>query len=407
MKCLLVLLLTAVPASAQDFTYRGFGQLQSAIYPQATPQDDGRVAVEALFRIEPAYRATDWLTVSGSIDARIDTIDQVERAWRVDVRDRGLLRSPLSVRDARATLRKGSLTANVGKQFIRWGKADILNPTDRFAPRDFLEVTDDEFLAVIGARAQYERGPHSLDLVLVPTFTPSRTPLIGRRWAPLQRQTSGMTEFRDRDPVLPDRSQYGARWNVLAPGFEFSLSYFDGFNHLPQFAAFPLSGEPVIALQRTYAPLRMAGADAAVPLRWFTMKGEIASLVTTSRTADDVVVYVVQLERQSGELSLVAGYAGEIVTKSRSQLDFAPDRGLTRAFLGRAGYTLNVTSDISFEAAVRQNLDGVWIKAQYSEAIGAHWRATIAGVAIGGDERDFIGQYRRNSHVLATLRYSF
>ena len=37
----------------------------------------------------------------------------------------------------------------------------------------------------------------------------------------------------------------------------------------------PLSGQPLIALRRTYAPLRMAGADAAVPLRWFTVKGEI------------------------------------------------------------------------------------------------------------------------------------
>jgi hypothetical protein len=268
-------------------------------------------------------------------------------------------------------------------------------------------VTDDEFLAVMGARGQYERGPHSIDVVWVPTFTPSRTPLAGRRWVPLQPQTFGTTGFIDLDSVFPGRSQYGARWNVLGPGFEFSLSYFDGFNHLPQFTAFPLSSRPVVALRRTYAPLRMVGADAAVPLRWLTLKGELASLRTTSRTADDVVVYVVQLERQSGELSLVAGYAGEIVTERRSQLDFAPDRGLTRAFLGRAGYNIDATSEVSFEAAVRQNLDGVWIKGQYSKAVGAHWRATFAGAGIGGRDRDFIGQYRRNSHVLLTARYSF
>jgi hypothetical protein len=406
-RALLLLLLFATSASAQEFTYRGFGQIQSTVYPQTTPQDDEQVAIDALFRIEPAYRPADWLTLSGSFDARLDTIEQVERTWRVDVRDRGLQRPALSLRDARATLRKRTLSVDLGKQFVRWGKADILNPTDRFAPRDFLEVTDDEFLAVIGARGQYERGPHSIDLVWVPTFTPSRTPLIGGRWAPLQPETLGSTGFVDLDPQFPGRSQYGARWNVLGPGFEFSLSYFDGFNHLPQFTPFPLSSRPLIALQRTYAPLRMGGADAAVPLRWFTVKGEMAALFTTSDEADDVVVYVVQLERQSGELSLVAGYAGEIVTERRSTFDFAPDRGLTRAFLGRAAYTIDATSDISFEAAVRQNLDGVWVKGQYSEAIGAHWRATIAGAAIGGDERDFIGQYHRNSHLLATLRYSF
>ncbi len=145
----------AWPASAQEFTYRGFAQIQSTVYPQSTPQNDEQVVHEALFRIEPAYKPAEWLTLSGSLDARIDTIEQVEREWRVDVRDRGLRRPALSLRDARATSRKGTLTLDLGKQFIRWGKADILNPTDRFAPRDFLEVTDNEFLAVIGARGQY------------------------------------------------------------------------------------------------------------------------------------------------------------------------------------------------------------------------------------------------------------
>lgn len=397
----------ACPANAQEFTYRGFGQVQSALYPQETPQDHERVAIEALFRVEPAYRPVEWLTLAGSFDARIDTVGQVEREWRVDVRDRGFARPALSLRHGHATIRKGTLAVDLGKQFVRWGKADILNPTDRFAPRDFLEVTDDEFLAVIGARGQYERGPHSIDLVWVPTFTPSRTPLIGGRWSALQPEAPGAPGFVDLASAFPDRPQYGARWNVLGPGLEFSLSYFDGFNHLPQFTAFPLSSQPVIAIQRSYAPLRMGGADAAVSLRWFTVKGEIASLFTTSDVADDVVVYVVQIERQSGELSLVAGYAGEVVIERRSEFDFAPDRGLTRAFLGRAGYTIDPTSDISFEAAVRQNLDGVWIEGQYSEAFGAHWRATIAGTVIRGDELDFIGQYQRNSHVLLTLRYSF
>lgn len=407
MRVLLLLLVFTTPASAQEFTYRGFGQIQSTLYPQTAPQEDDRAAVEALFRIEPAYRPLEWLTVSGSIDARIDTLEYVERAWAVDVRDRRLRRPGLSLRLARATLRKGTLALDLGRQFVRWGKADILNPTDRFAPRDFLEVTDDEFLAVIGARGQYERGPHSIDVVWVPTFTPSRTPLIGGRWAPLPPQTFGVDELVDLEPAFPDRSQYGARWNVRGSGIEFSLSYFDGFNHLPQFAAFPVSSRRAIALQRTYAPLRMGGADAAVPLRWFTVKGEVASLFTTSDAADDVVVYVVQLERQSGELSLVAGYAGEIVTERRSTFEFAPDRGLTRAFLGRAGYTIGPASDVSFEAAVRHNLDGVWMKGQYSKAVGAHWRATVAGAVIRGAERDFIGQYRRNSHLQTTLRYSF
>jgi hypothetical protein len=403
---LLMLLAFAPAATAQDLTYRGFGEVRITTYPQTTLQDDDRVAVEGRFRFEPAYKPTPWLSLSGSFEARLDNLEQVERSWRLDIRDRGLQRPALSLRHAVATFRRGGIAVDLGKQFIRWGKTDILTPTDRFAPRDVLEVTEDEFLAVSGARAQYERGLHLIDVVWVPSFTPSRIPLFGRRWAPLVPPTVTGTGFVNLGPEFPSGSQYGARWNVRESRYDASLSYFDGFNHLPHFTTRLLPGQSVIAVQRTYAPLRMLGGDAAVPLRWFTVKGETAWL-STSATVDDVMLYVIQLERQAGELSLVGGYAGEVITEQRSTFDFAPDRGLARGFLGRAGYTIGPTREMSFEAAVRQNLDGVWFEGQYSESVGAHWRWTLAGTAIAGDERDFIGQYGRNSHLLATLRYSF
>jgi hypothetical protein len=209
------------------------------------------------------------------------------------------------------------------------------------------------------------------------------------------------------ESAFPSRQQYGARWNLRASAIEFSLSYVDGVNHLPSFSATPLSGRPLVALRREYAPLRSAGADAALPLPWFTLKGEVAWLTTTSSTVDDVVQYVIQMDRQSGEFSLVWGYAGEVVTARRSVFDFAPDRGLTSAFLGRASYTLGPTRDVAVEAAVRQNLDGLVVKGWLSQAVGTHWRWTLGATVIAGDEQDFLGQYHRNSHLVATLRYSF
>ena len=194
------------------------------------------------------------------------------------MRDRGLQRPAFSLRHARATLRRGTLAVDLGKQFIRWGKADILNPTDRFAPRDFLEVTDDEFLAVIGARGQYERGAHSIDVVWVPDVhaephAAARAPLGAVR----RRRRSARPGSSIWAPAFPERSQYGARWNVRrlrASRLRSRIS--TGSITCRNTRRTPLSGQPLVALQRTYAPLRMAGADAAVPLRWFTVKGEAA-----------------------------------------------------------------------------------------------------------------------------------
>ena len=125
---------------AQDFTYRGFAEIRTVLYPQTTPRDDNHISLDGRVRFEPAYRPVRWLTLSGSADARLGNLDQVERAWRVDWRDRGAKRPALSLRQATATLREGRFAVDIGKQFIRWGKADILNPTDRLAPRDFLAI---------------------------------------------------------------------------------------------------------------------------------------------------------------------------------------------------------------------------------------------------------------------------
>jgi hypothetical protein len=259
---------------------------------------------------------------------------------------------------------------------------------------------------VTGARMQYVRGIHAVDVAVVPTFTPSRIPLLNRRWAAVPENAQQVT-FVDLGAMFPTRRQLGARWNVTAPGYDFSVSYFDGFNHLPEIAAIPTVSPAVFGTVRSYAPLRMEGADAAVPLPWFTVKGEAALLTTTSKTADDVVLYVIQIERQSGELSLVGGYAGEVVTNKRSTFTFSPDRGLAHAFLVRASYTIDGNRSATVEAAVRETGDGVWVNAEYSQARGAHWRTTLAATVIAGTSADFFGQYRRNSHVLATLRYSF
>ena len=156
-----------------------------------------------------------------------------------------------------------------------------------------------------------------------------------------------------------------------------------------------------------YPAIRTYGADVAVPTPWFTIKGETAYFTSSSPTTDEYVLYVIQLERQTGEWVFVGGYAGEAVTGRRAGLTFAPDRGTTRSIVGRASYTIDPNRSLAFETAVRQNGAGAYLKAEYSQAHGQHWRTTATGAVIGGEPGDFLGQYRRNSHVSLAFRYSF
>ena len=51
-----------------------------------------------------------------------------------------------------------------------------------------------------------------------------------------------------------------------------------------------------------FPSMRMYGGDAVVPSRWVTIKGEGGYFTSDDLTADDYVLYVIELERQQGEL---------------------------------------------------------------------------------------------------------
>jgi hypothetical protein len=391
---------------AQDFKQRGFLETQLSLYPQTALNDSSHAIDESLLRYEASYKVRPWLRFSAGLDARLDSHQQVERSLRLDWQDRSIRRPALSLREFKATISKGRFTADFGKQFIRWGKADILNPTDRFAPKDFLSVTDPGFLAITAARAVYDTGTNSVEVVWQPRFTPSRTPLLNQRWTVLPAGIAGIP-LQDDGAHIPGRSSFGARWNHVGSGYELSASFYDGFNSLPVFRAALNSPQTHIDLMRYYPALRLYGADAAVPLRWFTVKTEAAYYTSPDKQQDEYIIYVIQLERQIKEFSLVTGYAGDVVTAQSHSLQFSPERGFARAILAHAQYTIDANRGVGLDTAIRQNGRGSWLRPQYSQAIGQHWRTTAGFTWIRGDARDFLGQYHRNSYALLALRYSF
>jgi hypothetical protein len=416
---LLASALAVGPAAAQSVSQKGFLEVKGIGYPQETTQDKVQAVGEALLRYEVSAKPAGWLRLVGALDARGDTHDQT--TWDgVDWEDRGITRPGASVRRLSALFSRGPMSVEVGKQLVRWGKTDILNPTDRFAPRDYLSVVDNEFLTVTGARLTAGLQSNTLDLVWA-RFTPSRTPLLDQRWSGLLAEAQTVP-FEDRGADYPGRSQVGARWSHVGRGFEFSLSGFSGNNNLPLLVsavpAPPGAGLPMppgglntipppVPIIRAYPQMWMGGGDAAVPLAPFTVKAEAAFFGTSDARADQYWLYVIQVERQSGEWFFVGGYSGEVVTTQRTQAQFAPDRGMTKAFLGRAGYTIDTNRSLAVEAAVRQTGDGSWMRAEYSQASGSHLRVIAQATWIRGEPTDFFGRYSRNSNATLTLRYSF
>ena len=406
--CLLLVPIQVSTVFAQSLTHRGFAEGAAFAFPQTTANDPTNLVGDFLAREEVFATPAEWLRLAAGAELRVNSHDQVEDSWALRFSDRTDRRPRLTVRTLSATITGGPYTLDVGKQFIRWGKTDIVVPTDRFSPRDYLTVIEAPFLAVTGVRGTALLRNYTIEAVWSPRLTPSRIPLLTQRWAGTAGEAAAALPIVETPTTFPGGSQTGIRVGHMANGFEYSASFFDGFNTSPDFGVNePVTPAEPFELERIFPPIRSYGADVAIPLPYFTVKGEAAYLTSSSPTTDEYVLYVVQLERQRGEWVFVGGYAGEVVTTERSPLSFSPERGLSRSLTAKATYTFDANRTIDFESAVRQNGDGVYAKAEYSQARGQHWRTTLAAVVLAGDSTDFIGQYDRNSHLRVTVRYSF
>src|ERR1051326_2570374 len=171
--------------AAQDFSQRGFLETTGYFFPQTVPGDSSHAINETLLRYEAFFKAGPSLRFAAEVDARIDSHQESERRWHLSWWDRERRRPSFDMRRLSATYTAGRLTVEAGRQFIRWGKTDVVNPTDRFAPRDYVNVVDNDFLGVMAVRTTYGSQENTLDLIYSPRFTPSRVPLIEQRWGPM------------------------------------------------------------------------------------------------------------------------------------------------------------------------------------------------------------------------------
>jgi hypothetical protein len=390
---------------AQTLSNQALVEGRGIWFGEQAPNDPTRGIIDVIARDDMTVTPARWLQLSGGVELRANSHDQVEEDWRFDVEDRSVLRPRLSLRRLSATFSQRRFSVDVGKQFVRWARADVVNPIDRFAPRDYLEVIDSEFLGILAVRPAIEVGSETLEAIWTPQMTPSRMPLLDQRWTVVPPEAAGFT-LVDQGARFPERAQFGARWRHTGSRLEAGLAYFDGFNHLPNIEATPIAAD-AIGITRVFPRLRMYGGDFAIPTKWFTFKGEAGYFVSPDDRFSSYGLYVVELERQAGEWFLTGGYAGEVHGEGEPPLAFDPERGLARTLIGRASYTVDPRRTVTIEGAVRQTADGVYVKGEYSQAIAQYWRLTFTGVAIGGEPDDFLGQFQHNSHVSAGLRFTF
>ena len=240
-------------------------------------------------------------------------------------------------------------------------------------------------------RRRASSAPHTFEAVWVPRFTPSRIPLLDQRWTALPPTPAPITVV-DVGAVFPTARRRHSLEPRRATRLEYSLSFFDGFNHLPNIdaragaaarrvqARAPLSDDAIVRRRRGRADA--AGSRSKAKAAYFT------STIRRRPTSTCCTWSSWSARPASGCSS--AAMPAKRVTRPRASATFRarPRADAGRSSAARRTRSIRIAASRS-KARCAQNGDGVYVKAEYSQARGQHWRATVAGVVSAASRTTF------------------
>jgi hypothetical protein len=414
----------AAPQGSRE--YGGFFEASFQGYARTPEPSDTHALGAGRFQVWSRGTVGNHLGWRGMLDFRLDTHGDVDRHRWLDFAQRGLLQPAGAVRELYADLKVGHVDLRIGKQEIRWGRADGFNPTDNLVPYDYLNTFADERIPVGAAKADcYVRGAR-FEAVWLPSFTPSRLPRVGQRWFPSLPSTATGSGAPDTAPIplsygdgsttYPARtlgnSQWALRWNQLVPRAEFSVSYFDGLDDLPYFTITPqpfpeAAPSTLILLNRSFYRVQVAGADFASSIGPFGVRAEAAFFNQNDPANHDHFLFVAGVDRTWGDWFVILQYTDQAVAGTVSNTAVFPDLGLKSTMLLRVERTLAPAASVELKSALQLRNGDFLLQALYSRALTNDWRLKIGTTLFVGPRETYLGQFRDNGYLNLQLTYSF
>jgi hypothetical protein len=426
---LLLLLLWASSASALDASqlkFSGLLQYENYSYFRRFPGASIDARNELMLRPRVEFSPSEKFRGVASLE------------FREDLSDPSRTRNRLYEAFLDIYLPRWGLT--IGRQFIDWGRADTLRPTDLFRRRDYTDLVERREEAILAVKSDIDVGLGNLQLVWAPTFEPDTIPTSSsNRWMVLPR-TQGQPPLLATYDVLGQidprddlsSSQIGARLSGQAVGFDFALAYAWTFDRVPTYfesrglpQVDPVSGTVVATIAPAYRRIHVFGADFATVLARVGIRGEAAYTLTEDRDGtnpliDDPYLRVVggldYTFSLSGDSSLftILQYAGDFDVPSQSvrNQDSSEDAIRFRHFYRQAALLnselrLGEFFKIAMKAFVNLEKGDFLLQPEISWVPFDGLSVTAGSDILGGKTDTFFGRFRDNSRARLKLEGRF
>lgn len=333
--------------------------------------------------------------------------------------------------ETESTLLEGYVTARfqraelrIGKQIVAWGRADGINPTDNLTPHDYqvmLPFEEDQRLGTTAIKLDtYFGTEYTLTLFTTPYFLPSKLPF----------PADGATLVETRPERRWSDSEVGLRFNRVGGTLDWSVSYYHGYNLLPEL--YPLGLTPTgPLLELRYSQIDVFGADLAQNFGRYGVRAEAAYIRPQDYQVNQPVGMLPYLYLVAGvDRTFLANLNVNLQVVSRWVRDYTDPEAIADPLLrlaavqnaitfgqqDRANYGLttrisnkwyNDTLTAEVLAFVNFNRSNSYIRPLISYAFTDHVTATIGAELYHGADDTFFGRVRRNQSAFAEVRYSF
>jgi len=226
------------------------------------------------------------------------------------------------IREAYATIYPGNFEFRLGKQIIKWGRADGFNPTNNLTPKNFFvrsPAIDDMDIGNFLLSGKYNISPKlRIEGLWVPKY----------KYSVYRFDLFRMPDYVNfYESSLPDNnlknSSYATRFEFLFDRFDGSLSWFSGFDPMPGIQPGTLPIPPFETFQldlysRAYRQNTL-GADLAFAAGALNIRAEAGyrMIDKDDRDAlyapDDDFRLVLGLDRSFGNARFLVQYMGQYV----------------------------------------------------------------------------------------------
>ena len=352
-----------------------------------------------------------------------------------DFRDTYQRDSYFYVREGHLKYRGDDFDLTVGKQFFTWGTAEGYNPTDNLNPRNYLDIPQREKMGIFSFSAGYYPTDASLSFVLIPLFSPSRLPLRHSRWTATsslgERPEAlgsgteiGTIQQRELSGKRLDKMQVGFRAKKSISGWDFSLSYFDGFDTLPVIREDTNTNTATPRFNR----MRIVGGDFSTTSGKLEYHGEWAVRLYEAGRATSILPFVfggnyTWDEDQVNWLWLdqiiwTLEYSKDITLHKRDNPDYRESSIFTRPFQNAilSRLALKVDENNEFHLTGNYNIhrhrtehhhNNSYLQPKIIHKFSDAWKIEGGVELFWGAQNSFWGKWKKNDRSFLFLTYLF